>query len=210
MSTPRGGNYQLNLSDGTKVWLNSSSTIKYPLVFQENERRVILTGEAYFEVAKNQSKPFYVETENMTIHVLGTHFNVNAYKDEPSTKTTLLEGKVSVKLNNNKSALLKPGQQAETDMSLPGNIKVNNDIDLYSVTAWQRGLFEFRNADLSTIARQLSRWYNIDIEVSANMKAFKLGGGILKNAPFSGVLKMLQANNIKYTWKGKTITLESF
>src|SRR6185312_10938857 len=161
LSTPRGGQYQLVLPDGSKVWLNASSSIHFPTAFVGNQRNVELTGEAYFEIAKNKEKPFHVNVNGMQVEVLGTHFNVNAYGDEGAIKTSLLEGSVKIK-KGNMSGLLKPGQQ--------GVLKKNsNDLEIKSadmdeVIAWKNGLFQFDGADIKTIMREIGRWYDVEIE----------------------------------------------
>ncbi|MDN3582471.1 FecR family protein [Mucilaginibacter flavus] len=163
METPRGGQYQLLLPDGTRVWLNASSLIKYPVDFNTgSERKVELSGEAYFEVAHNKSRPFRVVTSRQVVEVLGTHFNVNAYKDEPNTKTTLLEGSVKV-TGDKESAMLKPGQQA----NLTDGIKVS-DVDAEEAVAWKNGYFRFDDEKLETVMRKVSRWYNVDVEYRDN------------------------------------------
>lgn len=158
METPRGGQFQLLLPDGTKVWLNAVSRLKYPVDFTaSNERRVELSGEAYFEVAHNKARPFRVVTNRQVVEVLGTHFNVNAYADEPNTKTTLLEGSVKVSGGAN-SAILKPGQEA----NLTDNFKIS-DVDTEEAIAWKNGYFRFDDEKLETIMRKVSRWYNVEV-----------------------------------------------
>ncbi len=158
-STPKGSTYQILLPDGTKVWLNTSSSIRYPVAFTGNERQVSLTGEAYFEVAHNASKPFSVEANGSMIQVLGTHFNVSAYADEHRTTTTLVEGSVNVS-KNEKTVLLKPNQQAIVD-ELTGTIR-QSTADVRSVVAWKNGYFRFENESIEDIVDKISRWYDID------------------------------------------------
>lgn len=178
ISTPRGGQYQITLEDGTRVWLNAASSIRFPIAFTGNERSIEITGEAYFEVTKNKSMPFKVKAASSEIEVLGTHFNVNAYDDESSIKTTLFEGsvKVSTPGNNRSSALLQPGQQAS--IHTDGKISVNRDIDVEEVLAWKNGLFQYKGTDLQTILRQVSKWYDIDVEYHGDV-----------NPHFTGQLK---------------------
>jgi len=180
ISTPRGGQYQVTLSDGTKVWLNAASSIRFPVFFAGNERRVEITGEAYFEVAKNISKPFKVKTTASEIEVLGTHFNINAYDDESAVKTTLLEGmvKVSTPATGGKSTsrFLQPGQQS--GISKEGTISVLNNADTEEALAWKNGRFQFRSADIKSILRQISRWYDVDVVYKGNV-----------NLHFTGQLK---------------------
>jgi transmembrane sensor len=202
MRTPRGGQYKIVLEDGTKVWLNSASTIKYPAVFSANTRTIELDGEAYFEVAKNTAKPFIVKTAEMETTVLGTHFNINAYTNENRIQTTLIEGSVQVKADN--TELLKPGQQGELNQ---GKIKVKKDIDIDEVIAWQKGLFKFRNADVNRIARQLSRWYDVDIKVDEKLSTLTLGGGISKRSQLSEVLELLKSNGAGNKWENGQLIL---
>ncbi|HEY0175648.1 MAG TPA: FecR domain-containing protein, partial [Pedobacter sp.] len=162
--TPRGGQYQIVLPDGSKVWLNAASSLKFPTAFSGNTRYVELTGEAYFEIAKNKSMPFIVKSDDQSIEVLGTHFNINDYREEPEVKTTLLEGRVKASSGKG-TVFLNPGQQAvvsKADNS--GNIKVLKDVDMEEIIAWKNGNFQFNNADIETVMRQISRWYNVDIE----------------------------------------------
>jgi ferric-dicitrate binding protein FerR (iron transport regulator) len=208
LATPRSGQYQLVLPDGSKVWLNSASSIHYPIAFTGNERRVQITGEAYFEVAKLQlssgkKMPFIVEKGNMQIEVLGTHFNVNAYSDEKAIKTTLLEGKVRVVKNTGagqqQSAVLAPGEQAvladgpgKAYRSGSDRIQVNK-ADVDNVVAWKNGLFHFENADLKTVMRQLARWYDVDVVYEGTtVKNDPLFIEISRNTRLSDVLKVLQ------------------
>ncbi|HEU4608778.1 MAG TPA: FecR domain-containing protein, partial [Chitinophagaceae bacterium] len=152
ISTPRGGQYRLELADGTKVWLNAASSLRFPSSFLGNDRQVELTGEGYFEVAHDASKPFHVRVNNMDVQVLGTHFNINSYADEPSVKTTLLEGRLKVKDGAN-YVFLNPGQQAIV-AGENQSIRIRNSIDLDEVVAWKNGKFEFNNSTVETVMRQ--------------------------------------------------------
>jgi transmembrane sensor len=159
LNNPRGSNViDITLSDGTQVWLNAESSIKYPVAFAGNKREVEITGEAYFEVSHNEKMPFVVKKDETEVQVLGTHFNVNAYDDESSINITLLQGSVKVSKGNN-TALLHPGEQAQVS-SL---IVINKAIDTAAVMSWKNGRFAFSNADIKTIMRQLSRWYDVDV-----------------------------------------------
>lgn len=160
MSTPKGGQYQLTLADGTRVWLNAASSITYPTVFTNNTREVKITGEAYFEVAKNAGKSFKVIVNGMEVEVLGTHFNINAYDDEAAIKTTLFEGAVKV-IKGTSQERLKPGQQAQLDRK--NTLKVINDVDTGMEIAWKNSEFNFKNTDLKTVMRQLARWYDLEV-----------------------------------------------
>lgn len=162
VTTPRGGSYPLTLSDGSRLWLNAASSVTFPAEFTGNERKVSITGEVYFEIAKNASKPFRVEVKDkdMVVEVLGTHFNINSYSDEPSIKTTLLEGKVKV-TSNDKASFLKPGMQAQVNGV---EMKTVSGVDVDGVMAWKENKFRFRDADLKTIMRQISRWYDVEVQ----------------------------------------------
>jgi hypothetical protein len=160
ITTPRGGKYKVTLSDNTEVWLNAGSSLSYPIAFHGSERRVALTGEAYFEVAPDADQPFVVTAGNTRIQVLGTHFNVNAYNDEKVIKTTLTEGAVRV-FKGDESRLLKPGEQASMNKRT-GMLKVR-PADVEAAVAWKNGLFQFNNTQLEVIMREVSRWYDIDV-----------------------------------------------
>jgi len=205
ISTPRGGTYQITLADGTKVWLNAASELKFPTTFVGATREVNLKGEAYFEVAKNASKPFLVHTDRQTVQVLGTHFDVNAYQDEPVTKTTLLEGMVKVTAigNAHQQTTLAPGQQATLQPS--GKLTLNLHPDLEQVTGWKEGYFVFHSTDLRSILRLISRWYDADIEYkSPDNPVFT--GQISKALPVSKVFALLSlTNEVHYSIEGKTI-----
>ncbi|HEY5370897.1 MAG TPA: FecR family protein [Hanamia sp.] len=206
LSTPRGGQYQVVLSDGTKVWLNASSSLHFPTAFIGNERNVELTGEAYFEVAKNKEKPFHVNVINgMQIEVLGTHFNVNAYGDEGAIKTSLLEGSIKIK-KGNVSGLLKPGQQGVLNKN-GGNIEIKN-VDMNEVIAWKNGLFQFDGADIKSIMGQIGRWYDVEIEYDGKMPERKFEGKISRDAKLTDVLKILELSNVKFSVQGKIIIVQ--
>lgn len=192
ISTPRGGQYQVTLADGTKVWLNAASSIRFPVVFTGKERKVVITGEAYFEVAKNKNMPFKVEANSSEIEVLGTHFNVNAYDDEASIKTTLLEGKVKVSVPafaaKQLPKYLLPGQQSGVNKE--GKILVTDNVDTEEAVAWMKGYFQFKSADLKTILRQIARWYDVDIEFKGNVN-LHFTGQLTRNENVSKVFREL-------------------
>ncbi|MEO7313616.1 MAG: FecR family protein [Ginsengibacter sp.] len=202
ISTPNGGQYQLILSDGTKVWLNAASSLKYPISFQGTERKVELTGEAYFEVASDKSKPFRVASKDQEVVVLGTHFNINAYGNEGSSQTTLLEGSVKVNVHNN-IKLLKPGQQARV---LPSSeIKIINNVETDAVIAWKNEKFQFVKADIQTVMRQIERWYDVTVEYRADISTH-FGGSISRNVNLDQVLNILQqTEKVRFEVKGKKI-----
>jgi hypothetical protein len=194
LNVPKGGQFQITLSDGTKVWLNSNSSLKYPSAFSTSERRVELTGEAYFEVSKNKQKPFIVETSLQKVEVLGTKFNINAYDDESSTQTSLAEGSVRVSCKNN-TTLLKPGQQSTlTDQ----NIAVRS-INLDQVLDWKNGDFNFSNNNLKEIMRKISRWYNIEVIFEGPISQETYVAQISRKKRLNDVLRALQlSGSIKY------------
>jgi Fe2+-dicitrate sensor, membrane component len=211
LSIPRGGQYQLTLVDGTKIWLNSASTLLFPTVFNGNNRKVTITGEAYFEVAKDAVRPFLVtvntnagDSNKLTIEVLGTHFNINAYADEEMVKTTLLEG--SIKLNHkNFSKLLKPGQQAQFDKSR--TVKVMNDVDLDETIAWKEGNFQFEDTDIESVMRQLARWYDIQVEYKGKINKH-FGGTISRNVNLSKVLNLLEnTGEVTFSIEGNKVLI---
>ena len=201
-TTPRGGQYQFVLADGTKVWLNSASSIKYPVQFIGNERKVELTGEAYFEVAHNARKPFRVVSNGQTVEVLGTHFNVNAYSDEGEVKTTLLEGSVKVS-SQNVNSIIKPGEQAQFNN---GKINIKN-VDVDEVVAWKNGFFYFEDNNIQEVMRQLSRWYDVNIKYESNLPSRQFSGEISRNVNASQILDILSFKKIHYKIEGKTIVV---
>jgi transmembrane sensor len=197
MNTPRGGQYQLVLPDGSKVWLNSASSIKYPTIFNGSSRRIELSGEAYFDIKQNKKFPFIIKTQKAEVFVLGTAFNINSYLDEPEFSTTLINGSVKVSAGNN-AKILSPGQQAKLNHS--NILEINKNVNISQVIAWQKGMFVFENTDILTIARQLSRWYDVEIKTEGDVSRIKLGGGISKHVPLSKTLELLKANGANYKW----------
>lgn len=198
ISTPRGGQYQVLLPDGTKVWLNASSSLSFPSFFGDDERRVTLNGEGYFEVAEsnNGNRPsFFVETASQQIEVLGTHFNVNAYADEKSTNTTLIEGNVRI-ITLQRSTLLKPGQQSQVDPN--GSLSVT-PIDLETVMAWKNGDFIFVDEDIPSIMRKISRWYNVDVVFMDNLLHETYNAQISREKKLSEVLQILRLSGGIFT-----------
>ncbi len=203
MATPKGGQYRLTLADGTRVWLNASSSITYPTAFTGDQRKVSVTGELYFEVAPDPQKPFTVESEGQTIEVLGTRFNINAYDDEPAIKSTLLEG--SIKLNAaGRSAVLQPGQQSTVDWQQPTAIRITK-ADTSLATAWKNGFFDFNEANLPDVMRQLARWYDMEIVYPQGIPPVQLGGEIQKTLPLSEMLDALGAVEIKFEIQDKQL-----
>jgi transmembrane sensor len=201
ISTPRGGKYQLNLPDGTMVWLNAASELKFPVIFAVNKRSVELKGEAYFEVSKNKNSPFHVKTISQDLEVLGTHFNVNAFAEEQETKTTLLEGSVKiVPLNLNRSSnnpaniILKPGQQAVLDKE---GLYISK-ADISEAMSWKNGVFQFNDTELSSIMRQASRWYDVDVVYEGGVPAVRFSGEVSRNVNAATFLEMLKYLDVKF------------
>lgn len=198
IATPKGGQYKLVLADGTRVFLNAASSLHYPAVFAGHERMVELTGEAYFEVAHNSKMPFKVKSNGQVIEVLGTHFNINAYSDEDATVTTLLQGsvKVSAAGQTDHFKILKPGQQSiHQDLT---NSFLVKPADTELAMAWKNGYFEFDRADIKTIMRQISRWYDVGVEYKGTIKKDEYVGRIERNAQLKDVLQMLQFSHIHF------------
>lgn len=199
---PVGGIYAVNLSDGTKVWLNSKSSLRYPVEFSGDKRTVTLEGEAYFEVAKNPHSPFTVKTKSGNVTVLGTHFNVSSYIEDQAFATTLAEGKVSVTdiADAAKTAVvLKPGQQARINHKTDGIVKVV-EVDPSVYTAWKDGKFYFENENLKSILTKMSRWYNFNVKFeSKSLEQIKFTGIVLKEEPIDHLLDIIsKTSNIKY------------
>ena len=205
LTVPRGGQYHLVLSDGSQVWLNAASSLRFPVAFTGNTREVEMTGEAYFEIAKNKDKPFHVKANATQVEVLGTHFNVNAYEEEQAIKTSLLEGSVRVS-NGSFSNRIKPGEQAAVNNKNGGIDVATADMD--AVMAWKNGLFEFQGADIATIMRQVARWYDVEIVFAGKTPARKFEGKISRNAQLPEVLKILELSNIQFRVEGKKIIVQ--
>jgi transmembrane sensor len=203
ISTPRGGKYEIVLSDGTRVWLNAASSLKFPASFTGKIREVVLTGEGYFEVAKNAMMPFQVKVDHMTVEVLGTHFNVNAYSEEPDIETTLLEGSIKIK-KAGKVQILSPGEQAKFTSS---GIFLNKNADLQQVMAWKEGFFLFDNTDIYTLMRQVARWYDVEVNFEGKIAVEGFTGKISRNVPLSKFLKVLELNEMHIKTEGKKITI---
>lgn len=189
LTTPHGRQFELELNDGTRVWLNSSSSIKFPVVFAANERRIEISGEVYFEVAKNPSAPFIVKVNNQEVQVLGTHFNVMAYPDEEYVATTLVEGSVIFN-NQDQKIKLQPGQQSRSYQN--GNLK-KLEVETDEYTAWKRGFFQFKGYSIKSVMRQLERWYDIEaVEYKTSQDEEEFFAEIRKDSKLSDVLKALE------------------
>jgi transmembrane sensor len=203
LTTPKGGEYQVVLPDGTKVWLNAASSLSYPTAFTGNERHVKLTGEAYFEVAKNKAKPFFVTINDVQVRVLGTHFNIEAYSDDSEIKATLLEGSVQVTKNQSQS-MLKPGQQAVINNN-SNNITVA-DANIDDVMAWKNGYFIFDHDNITGIMKKVSRWYDVDIEYNGNYDDQKFGGTFYRSKSIAELLQHLEkVGKVHFTITGRRI-----
>ncbi|EDM35376.1 putative anti-sigma factor [Pedobacter sp. BAL39] len=240
LTTPKGGQYQIILPDGSKVWLNAASSLKFPTKFTGlSIRRVVLAGEAYFEVSKDQKHPFVVETRKQTVTVLGTHFNINSYADEPATKTTLLEGSVLVNaisannanesLNNNNNAARLNYPLKDSKSSLPGgessgailkpgqqstfttagNIKVKN-VDAAEFISWKDGYFQFdENDDIRSVMRQISKWYDVDVVFEGELSKAKFSGQFHKNISLAKTIELLQAPDIQFRLNGRKLIVSN-
>lgn len=206
LSTPRGAQYQLQLPDGTEVWMNAASSITYPTAFTGSHREVTITGEAYLEVARNKDLPFRVKAGGMLIDVTGTHFNINTYTNEPILTTTLLEGGVNVSSNSSK-VMLHPGEQSQ--LNAEGQLSVKKDVNTGEIIAWKNGQFHFESADLETILRQLSRWYDVDVHYEGLIPNEQFFMIIKRTSSLSAVLKALQANNVQFSIEGKKLTVKA-
>lgn len=223
IETPKGGKYQINLPDGTRVWLNSASSLRYPTRFKENSRIVELSGEAYFEVAKMMTKgngsinkekgtrmPFIVKSSRQEVEVLGTHFNINSYDDEAEVKTTLLEGKVKVVSDKNQGpglpheVILNPGEQSQLNSKVL-NVK---RVDAEAVLAWKNGDFLFEDEDLKSIMRKVSRWYDVEVIYKGSFENLRFGGLISRSKHISSVLGIMESTGrIHFVIEGKKVTV---
>lgn len=207
ISTSRGEQRQVVLPDGSKVWLNASSTLKYPASFTGGERNVELTGEAFFEVAKNAVTPFRVKARDIQIQVLGTHFNVMAYPDESVSRTTLVEGAVKI-THGNEAVLLQPGDQAEIAYPATGErspISLIRGVDPQAVMAWKNGYLEFNNDDLQTVMRGISRTYDVDIQYEGEMPVKKFSGTFPIGEGLGQALKILELSGVHFKKNDKAI-----
>lgn len=204
IETPKGGQYQVRLPDGTEVWLNSASTLRYPVNFTRfKERRVVLSGEAYFEVTKDRKHPFSVKSNQQEVEVLGTRFNVNTYVDEPGVKTTLLEGSVKVTNANMVKRVLKPGQQA--DLTVDGEVKVSN-VDTELSVAWKNKQFMFESERIETVMRMIERWYDVEVEYAGEKTEERFGGAVSRFDHVSKVLKSLESTGkVHFRIQGRKI-----
>ncbi|MCE6989716.1 FecR family protein [Dyadobacter sp. CY323] len=204
LATPKGGQYEMVLPDGSKVWLNASSSIRFPSVFPASERKVEITGEAYFEVAKDKSKPFKVKFNRSEVQVLGTSFNIMAYPEEGPSRTTLVEGSVFIK-NVDQNKRLVPGQQAAVLST--GQIKTQY-IALDGALAWKNGMFYFKDASIEEVMRQISRWYDVEIEYSGKIPLRQFTGKISRNVNLSEVSGMLRYAGVHCRIQGTKMIID--
>ena len=214
ISTPKGGQYQIVLADGSKVWLNSASSLRFPTAFNGKERLVELTGEGYFEVKHDARQPFRVKAGELVIEDIGTHFNINAYSDEETLQTTLLEGSIRVTTSSpsgegrgEAEVRLKPGQQAI--LAENGQLSKINNVDINKIMAWKNGWFEFDQTGLATIMRQVSRWYDVDVIYEGNPGTEKFGGRISKNLPLSSIMNMLESSGVNFRLEGRKLVVKA-
>jgi transmembrane sensor len=202
---PRGGQFSFLLEDGTRVWLNAASSLRFPVKFPAGGREVVLTGEAYFEVAHNARAPFLVEAGSTRISVIGTHFNVNAYADEPAVRTTLLEGAVRVG-GDHANILLHPGEQSS--FGPDGSATTIKDPELTeAAVAWKEGYFSFGEEDIQTVMRQISRWYNVDVKYEGAVTKATFGGDMGRDLNLLQVLKLLEKSGVHFRLEGNTIVV---
>ncbi len=215
LSTPKGRQFRMELPDGSKVWLNAASSIRFPTVFGESERKVEIRGEVYFEVIHQAARPFKVNVNNRAnIEVLGTSFNVNSYENEETINTTLLEGSVKISLfapasdNKGQALMLKPGQQArisQTGSAGTPAVSVVNDIDTDKIIAWKNGYFNFGKASLQEVMRQLERWYDIEVVYEKDIPDIHFVGKMTRNIKLSDLFQILESSGVNFKIEGKKI-----
>lgn len=207
VTTPVGGQYELVLSDGSHVWLNAASSITFPTYFAQGNREVQVNGEVYLDVAHDRSRPFIVKADNVNIAVLGTSFNLSAYKNDDEIITTLVEGSVKIS-DANESVVIEPGEQAQVNHST-NKISVIKDVNLESITAWKNGKFNFQEEDIHAIMRKLERWYGITVTFQSNVTREKFVGVISRDVKLSQILKMLEKTGVvDFTIVGKNVIVK--
>ncbi|MEZ2445042.1 FecR family protein [Chitinophaga sp. RCC_12] len=211
LRTPRGGQFQLTLPDGTKAWLNAASSVRYPTAFTGKERKIEITGEIYLEVSPfntgaAENTPFIVVSAHQQVTVLGTHFNINAYEEEGATSTTLITGKVRVSAGSNAGVILAPDQQAVTAHNGTITTIPVRSVETSKVIAWKNGYFDFEEERLAVVLRLLSRWYNVDFEADPAMLNLKFSAVIARSSQISEVLSLLSATGaVKFREEGNRI-----
>jgi ferric-dicitrate binding protein FerR (iron transport regulator) len=210
VSTPNGGQYQVVLQDGSKVWLNASSTLRFPTEFTGTHRNVEISGEAYFEIAKDPARPFKVSicspagvSTGQQVEVLGTSFNVMAYSDEKEIRTTLVDGSVKMK-NASAEKVLEPGEQAQSSLNMPG-LQIIRDADVAAAIAWKDGYFNFNKEDIQTIMRQLARWYDVEVGYVGTPNDRLFWGGMQRDLPLSSIFKILEKSGVQFNIEGKKV-----
>jgi transmembrane sensor len=205
VTTPRGGQYEVVLPDGSKAWLDAASSLRFPTAFGGRERVVELTGQGYFEISVNKAMPFHVKAGGTDIEVLGTHFNINAYTDENAVRTTLLEGSVRVKSGSD-SRVLAQGEQAS--YTKDQEIRVARDADVDAVIAWKNGLFQFSDAALEEVMRQLNRWYDVEVVYEGAIPHQQFEGKMQRNLTLSQVLRILERSQVHFTLEDRKIIVK--
>ena len=193
LTTPKGGVYQLTLPDGSYVWLNAASTLKYPSHFEQHSRVVEISGEAYFSIKADKSRPFQVISNGQIIEVLGTEFNIDAYPDEHITRTTLVEGRIQVATDDRQGTILKPGEQA---ISEAGKITVE-DVEVDPHIAWIQGIFYFKKSPLKAVLGQLARWYDVQVVYEGEIPQTNVFGELDRKLPLGTVLKLLERGGLQ-------------
>lgn len=203
ISTPRKGTYQVTLPDGSRAWLNAESSIRFPAAFSADRRELEMTGEVYLDIAQDPRRPFYVKSGGIDVQVLGTEFDIQNYKNEPSARVTLVNGAVKVQLHS-QSRILSAGQQAQLTAETAISVIDRPDID--QATAWKSGFFKFKNADIRSIMREIERWYDVDVDYHMHDFSATYGGRIRRDLPLSQLLRLLQGNNIHhYKMEGRKL-----
>jgi transmembrane sensor len=214
LSTPKGRQFKLVLPDGTRVWLNAASSLKYPTVFEGNQRRVEVSGEVFFEVAQNHHQPFYIDVNNQAqIRVLGTQFNVNAYSNEAMIKTTLVDGGIQIKPGTesdpNSYITVKPGQQAQIrqagNATYQQTVNLLNNANVNKAIAWKSGIFDFEDASLEEVMRQVERWYDIEVVYEKGIPNLNFGGKMGNDVSLSGLLKSLEESEVHFRVEGRKL-----
>jgi len=204
LTTPRGSQYNLTLTDGTKIFLNAASSLTYPTAFSGDDRTVILDGEAYFEVAHNQLKPFRVVSHGQIIKVLGTHLNVHSYSDEPIIKTTLLTGSVQINYGN-RIAKLKPGQQSRLNVAAQQSGFSVSEGDTEAAIAWKSGFFEFTNSSIKEVMQNAARWYDLNVIYCNESSDLKITGSMSRTISLKALINLLEFEGAKFSINGRNI-----
>ncbi|GGB24027.1 hypothetical protein GCM10011511_54910 [Puia dinghuensis] len=203
LTTPKAGQYQLKLPDGSRIWLNNLSSLRYPTAFQGKDRTVELSGEAYFDIARDDNRPFIVKVQDQSVEVLGTSFNIMAYAEEGGTQTTLLSGAVQVRTGK-ASVKLKPDQQAQ--VMAGGELRILKDVVSRDIVSWKDGFFYFGStASFEAVMRQLARWYDVDVVYEGKTPDMEFGGKIDRSLPLNDLLKFLDKNQIHFRLQGRKL-----